>query len=132
MSKWTAFRMALGLALGLCSYASGKEAPPLEDAIPASVKALAAPTPREFPGGITLAVTAASDEAQAAVIQGLNHLHAGWEFEASRHFALAMRADPHCLLAHWGMAMSLLVPTPPTSKARHAAVERMLDLLDQG
>ncbi len=132
MSKWTAIWLAIGTALGLCGYAPGKEAPPLEDAIPASVKVLAAPTPREFPGGITMAVTAASDKAQAAVIQGLNHLHAGWEFEASRHFALAMRADPNCLLAHWGMAISLLVPTPPTSKARSAAVERMLDLLDQG
>ena len=128
MSKW----IAIGLAVGLCGCVLGKDAPPLEDAIPAAVKALAKPTPREFPGGIAMAVTAATDEAQAAVNQGLNHLNAGWEFEASRHFAVALRADPDCLLAHWGMVMSLLVPTPPTGKARNAAVERMLDLLDQG
>ncbi|MEI6604627.1 MAG: tetratricopeptide repeat protein [Verrucomicrobiota bacterium] len=128
MSKW----IAMGLAVGLCNCVLGKDAPALDDAIPAAVKALGAPSPREFPGGIAIAVSAATDEAQAAVIQGLNHLNAGWEFEASRHFAVAMRADPDCLLAHWGMAMALLVPTPPTGKARNAAVERMLDLLDQG
>ena len=124
--------MAILMALGLCDAALCKDLPTLEDAIPPAVKALAAPMPMEFPGGIAMAVTAATDEAQAAVNQGLNHLHAGWEFEASRHFAVAMRADPDCLLAHWGMAMALLVPTPATGKARNAAVERMLDLLDQG
>ncbi len=124
--------MAIWMAAGLCGGALGKDLAPLEDAIPAAVKALGEPTPREFPGGIAMAVTAASDEAQAAVNQGLNHLHGGWEFEASRHFAVAMRKDPDCLLAQWGMAMALLVPTPATGTARNAAVERMLDLLDQG
>lgn len=128
MCKW----MAIGLAAALCGVVAGKTLTPLEDAIPPAVKALGKPEPREFPGGIAMAVTAANDEAQAAVNQGLNFLHGGWEFEACRHFAVAMRADPDCLLAHWGMAMSLLVPTPPTGKARNAAVERMLDLLDQG
>jgi len=128
MSKW----MAIWIAVGLCAGALGKDLAALEVAIPPAVKALGAPTPREFPGGIAMAVTAATAEAQAAVNQGLNHLHAGWEFEASRHFAVAMRADPDCLLAHWGMAMALLVPTPATGKARNAAVERMLDLVDQG
>jgi len=128
MTKW----IALWTAAGLCAGAVGKDISPLEDAIPPAVKALGNPTPREFPGGIAMAVTAATDEAQAAVNQGLNHLHAGWEFEASRHFAVAMRSDPDCLLAHWGMVMSLLVPTPATGKARNAAVERMLDLIDQG
>ena len=128
MSKW----MAIGMAAGFFGCLFGKDVPPLEDAIPPAVKALGAPSPRVFPGGIAMAVTAASDEAQAAVNQGINHLHAGWEFEASRHFAVALHADPDCLLAHWGMAMALLTPTPPTGKARNAAVERMLDLLDQG
>ncbi|MEI6654368.1 MAG: tetratricopeptide repeat protein [Verrucomicrobiota bacterium] len=128
MSKW----MLIGMAAGLCIGANGKDLPALEDAIPPAVKALGEPVSVAFHGGLKLAVTAANDEAQAAVNQGLNHLHAGWEFEASRHFAVAMRKDPECLLAHWGMVMSLLVPGPDTGKARNAAVERMLDLLDQG
>jgi tetratricopeptide (TPR) repeat protein len=128
MSKW----MAIWMAAGLCGGVTGKDLAPLEEAIPLAVKALGEPSSIVFRGGLRMVVSAANEEAQAAVNQGLNHLHGGWEFEASRHFAVAMRKDPECLLAYWGMAMSLLVPTPETGKARNVAVERMLDLLDQG
>ena len=104
----------------------------LEDAIPPAVKALPPPVAVRFPGGLEMAVSASSAEAQQAVLQGLNHLHGGWEFEATRHFAVALRLDPDCLLAHWGMVMACLVPTPETGKARNAAAERMLTLLEQG
>ncbi|MDP3849473.1 MAG: hypothetical protein Q8Q59_03145 [Luteolibacter sp.] len=106
--------------------------PDVEAAIPAPVKALGKPAMMVFPGGIRMAVSAATEEAQAHVNQGLNHLHGGWEFEASRHFAAAMREDPDCLLAHWGMIMALLNPTPETGDARNAASERLLDLIEQG
>ena len=89
--------------------------PDMEAAIPDSVKALAEPAMTSFPGGIQTAVTAVTEKAQTHVNQGLNHLHGGWEFEASRHFAAAMREDPECLLAHWGMLMSLLSPSPETA-----------------
>lgn len=106
--------------------------PDVEAAIPAPVKALPPPAVYPFQGGIRMAVSAASEEVQSHVLQGLNHLHGGWEFEASRHFAAAMRADPECLLAHWGMIMALLNPSPETGPARNAATDRMLDLLDAG
>jgi hypothetical protein len=106
--------------------------PDVEAAIPAPVKALGKPAMIAFPGGIRMAVSAATEEAQTHVLQGLNHLHGGWEFEASRHFAAAMREDPECLLAHWGMIMTLLNPTPETGAARNAASERFLDLIEQG
>lgn len=104
----------------------------VEDAIPAPVKALGEPAMMTFPNGIRMAVSAATEEAQAHVNQGLNHLHGGWEFEASRHFAAAMREDPECLLAHWGMVMCLLTPSPETGAARNVATDRLLDLVDQG
>jgi tetratricopeptide (TPR) repeat protein len=106
--------------------------PDVETAIPAPVKALGKPAMMNFPGGIQMAVSAATEEVQAHVNQGLNHLHGGWEFEASRHFAAAMRGDPECLLAHWGMVMSLLNPSPETGVARNAATDRLLYLVDQG
>jgi tetratricopeptide (TPR) repeat protein len=124
--------LLIWIAAGLCGVAHGKDIPALEDAIPPAVRAMGKPTPWVFHGGIKLAVTATTNAAQSAVNQGLNHLHGGWEFEASRHFALAMREDPECLLAHWGMVMSLLVPSPATGKARNAAAERMFDLLERG
>ena len=106
--------------------------PDVEAAIPDSVKALDEPAITNFPGGIQMAVTAATEKAQAHVNQGLNHLHGGWEFEASRHFAAAMREDPDCLLAHWGMLMSLLSPSPETAPARNGATKRLLDLIGRG
>lgn len=109
-----------------------EEVPDVEQAIPPSVKALAKPALRGFPGGIRMAVVAANDRVQEHVNQGLNHLHSGWEFEASRHFAAAMQEDPSCLLAHWGMVMCLLDPVPESVAARNAAAARMLELIEQG
>lgn len=124
-------RSLLGWIL-LSGVAAAVEMPPVEDAIPAPVKALAAPVPVAFQGGLKQAVSAASDEVQRSVLQGLNHLHGGWEFEAARHFAVALRADPECLMAHWGMVMATLVPSPETGTARNAAEGRLLALVDQG
>ncbi len=109
-----------------------EKSPDVETAIPGPVKELGAPAMMNFPNGIQMAVTAATESAQAHVNQGLNQLHGGWEFEASRHFAAAVREDPECLLAHWGMVMSLLTPSPETGPARNAATERLLDLVDAG
>ncbi|MGL5016839.1 MAG: tetratricopeptide repeat protein [Luteolibacter sp.] len=104
----------------------------VEAAIPPSVKALGEPAMLPFPDGIQMAVTASSEKAQAHVNQGMNHVHGGWEFEASRHFAAAMRADPECLLAHWGMLLSMLTPSPETDPARVAVTSRLLDLVEKG
>lgn len=112
--------------------AISKKKPTVDDAIPDPIKTLPAPIAVVFPSGIQMAVTANTESAQTSVNQGLNHLHGGWEFEASRHFAAAMREDPECLLAHWGMVMSLLTPSGENDFARGAATERFLDLVDQG
>lgn len=114
------------------AISSAEDLPPVEKAIPSSVQALPEPAPIEIAGGLRMAVSASTEKAQSHVVQGLNHMHGGWEFEASRHFAAAMREDPECLLAHWGMVMCLLSPSPDTDEARIAASERMLALLDQG
>jgi tetratricopeptide (TPR) repeat protein len=126
MKSWITAWMAAA------AFAMADDLPPVEKAIPEPVKALAPPIDLHFEGGLQIAVTAATEKAQAEVLQGLNHLHGGWEFEASRHFAVAMREDPECLLAHWGMVMSLLSPSPETDEALHAASERLLALIEQG
>lgn len=104
----------------------------VEEAIPDAVKALGEPAMMNFPFGIQMAVTTTSDKAQEHVNQGINQLHGGWEFEAARHFAAAMREDPDCLLAHWGMVMSLLTPSPETGPARNAATDRLYHLIEEG
>lgn len=108
--------------------------PQVQDAIPAAWRSSSAGfVPAPYPGqGVTMAVSASSDAVQARVLLGFNHLHAGWEFEAGRCFAAAMQADPECLPAHWGMAMTLLSPTPETTPARQAVLLRILDLVERG
>ncbi len=130
MKPWLIAGCMMMVALGANTRAADLSS--VEDAIPRAVKALGKPTLMTFPGGLRMAVSAATDEAQTEVNQGLNHLHGGWDFEASRHFAAAMREDPDCLLAHWGMVMSLLIPSPETDEARNAATDRLLALLDHG
>jgi tetratricopeptide (TPR) repeat protein len=125
-------RVGAGQAAQATKAAPLSSLPDVEAAIPGPVKALGAPAMRDFPGGIRMAVSATTDAAQAHCNQGLNHLHGGWEFEASRHFAAAMREDPDCLIAHWGMVMCLLNPSPETGPARNAATDRLLYLVDQG
>ena len=122
------------IVIGLWSMASAMadEAPSVEAAIPEPMRSLGKPAMWEFPNGVRLAVSASSELAQQHVNQGLNHLNGGWEFEAGRHFAAALREDPECLLAHWGMVMSLIDPTPETLEARDAAMERLLDLIEAG
>jgi tetratricopeptide (TPR) repeat protein len=116
----------------LAAAAPAIEVSPVEAAIPEPVKALAEPALMDFPGGLRMAVSATTEKAQIHVNQGMNHLHGGWEFEASRHFAVAMKEDPDCLLAHWGMVMALLSPSPETGEARNAATDRLLDLIERG
>ena len=126
--------MLTGLLAGCLATTSAgaQDVAELEAAIPGPVKALGEPAMTDFPGGIRMAVTAATKKAQDHVNQGLNHLHGGWEFEASRHFAAAMREDPECLLAHWGMVMCLLTPSPETGDARIAATDRLMALIENG
>ncbi|MFD2257907.1 hypothetical protein ACFSSA_14595 [Luteolibacter algae] len=108
------------------------EMPTLEKCIPDAVSKLGPPSVFPFHKGLVTAVSAANEEAQIHTLQGLNHLHGGWEFEASRHFAIAMKADPHCLMAHWGMIMTMLAPSPETDANRLATTERMLELVSAG
>jgi tetratricopeptide (TPR) repeat protein len=120
------------LVLMLGSAICAEEPPTVEKAVPGPVKSLAAPTGDGLSGGFQIAVSSASEAAQRHVNLGLDHLNAGWEFEASRHFGAALMADPDCLLAHWGMVLCLIDPGPETVAARDSAVERLLVLLEAG
>jgi tetratricopeptide (TPR) repeat protein len=127
-------RLSLICAALFLSWVSvvADEMPAVDDAIPESIRALGEPDLFPFKSGVRILVMTKSQHAQDYVNQGLNHLHGGWETEAARHFAAAMTADPDCVLAHWGMVMSLLTPSPETGPARNAATDRLLSLIEQG
>jgi tetratricopeptide (TPR) repeat protein len=106
--------------------------PTVAECIPAAISKLGPPATFVFHSGLVTAVSAANDTAQLHTVQGLNHLHGGWEFEAMRHFAVALKEDPDCLMAHWGMVISMLSPSPETDACRLATTNRMLSLIDDG
>ena len=47
-----------------------------------------------------------NDEAQKFFDQGIGQLHGFWYFEAERSFRQALKIDPACVMAYWGMARS--------------------------
>ncbi|MDB4813599.1 hypothetical protein OAH20_00930 [bacterium] len=79
---------------------------------------------------IPIAVSTKSEKASAHVIQGIAQLNAPWDFESYRHFCEAAKADPDCLMAYWGISMSLAGRNHEFFAERKAAIERMLDLVE--
>lgn len=79
-----------------------------------------------------LAVSSSSPEAAEHVAQGIARLNASWDFEAYRHFCAAAQEDPDCIMAYWGIAMSLAGSEHEFFDQREVAVDRMLDLLEAG
>ena len=125
----------IAITYGEVESAPAKEAaklPSIEECIPEAVSKLGPPSIFAFHNGLVTAISAANEDAQIHTLQGLNHLHGGWEFEAMRHFAVAMKQDPRCLMAHWGMIISMLSPSPETDACRLATANRMLQLIDDG
>jgi tetratricopeptide (TPR) repeat protein len=77
-----------------------------------------------------MAISSSSEMAASHVAQGLGRMNASWDFEAYRHFCEAAKLDPNCLMAYWGIAMSLAGSQHEFFSERKAAVDRMLDLLE--
>lgn len=106
--------------------------PEVSEVISVQVAKLPAPSEPKVSGSIKMAISAANDEAQKSVRSGMLCLHAGWDFEAYRHFCAALKSDPQCLMAHWGVGMSLLHGNHQLREQQDAALTRMLALVDAG
>ena len=69
--------------------------------------------------------TSCAAPAQAAFDRGLRYQHSFWYRESKTAFEAALKADPACAVAYWGIAQSLLAnpfnPTPPRNLAEGAA-----------
>lgn len=109
-----------------------KEITPVKELILPNLANLPSPSMWEFPGGVQMAISSTSDEAQKHVLQGLNLIHGGWDFEAYRHFMEALKLDPECLMANFGVTFSLLGADKEFLKPRVAAADRTLALLQEG
>ncbi|MFK7909195.1 MAG: tetratricopeptide repeat protein [Akkermansiaceae bacterium] len=92
------------------------------------LKDLPTPKKRDNIGNSHLKITTKSPAAQQWFDQGLNLLHAFWEFEAYRCFLQAAKEDPDCAMAYWGVCMSLPGKNPESSAEREAALAKAKDL----
>jgi len=77
-----------------------------------------------------MVVSSSNEEAQRHVQMGMALIHGMWDFEAYRFFVEAAKQDPDCLLAYWGIVLSLADPHHEFRHQRAAAIERMFDLAD--
>lgn len=77
-----------------------------------------------------MVIYSSSREAQRHVLQGMALIQAAWDFEAYRHFCEAVKLDPDCVMAYWGIGLALAAPNNEFSAQRMLAVDRMLDLVE--
>ena len=116
--------------LGL-AFAQEEPVPEVDAVISDRVAKLPEPVAPLMPKGIVMAINASDPKAQQHVLDGVANLHGGWDFEAYRHFCAALKRDPECLMAHWGVVMALIDPEPDLLDERTAALRRMLVLVEK-
>lgn len=139
MQGWKAFAWLAGVAAGLAAgfpvtaeETAAEERFTVEQVIHPAISRL---PPPDFFGDVValpMAITGRNDDAQRHVLQGMSLINAGWDFEAYRHFCEAARADRDCIMAYWGIGLSLAAPNNEFVAQRNAAVQRMLDLIEAG
>src|SRR5262249_53584592 len=70
-------------------------------------------------------VTSWNPQAQEQFDRGMKYQHSFWYRESKKAFEEALKADPRCGIAYWGMAQSLMAnpfnPTPPKNLAEGLA-----------
>ena len=124
--KYASFFFCL---FSICSFVGAEEFK-VESVINEIVADLPDPVMRKFFGAGHMAISTSSDEAAIRVAQGMTCLNTSWDFEAYRNFCAAAKADPDCLMAYWGITMSLAGSQHEFFEERQNAINRMLDLLE--
>jgi hypothetical protein len=89
--------------------------------------------------------TSCTRAAQKVFDQGMLYQHSFWYRSSQKTFESALKADPNCAIAYWGIALSLLdnphIPVPPANlplgleaiqkaKTLNAKTERERDYID--
>jgi tetratricopeptide (TPR) repeat protein len=70
--------------------------------------------------------TSCNEAAQSHFDRGMRYQHSFWYRQSKASFDEALRADPNCTIAYWGIAQSLMAnpfnPTPPKNLAEGLAL----------
>jgi hypothetical protein len=59
-------------------------------------------------GKVQFQVTTSKPEVQMWFNQGMALLHSFWYYEAERAFRWAIKLDPDCAMAYWGLSLSAM------------------------
>ncbi len=122
------FPVCAGAALAacLCAFSVAQEAQPSTPAPKTPLAASVAITP---PKGVEpMAICAATPEVQNMVLEGMTHLLTFGDMQAYYKFAQAIEKDPDCLMAHWGLCMSLLGAGPEFWQQRAQSLKILKEL----
>ncbi|MDE0595244.1 MAG: hypothetical protein OSB65_08360 [Roseibacillus sp.] len=140
--EWRTLGVIFGLSIGLgfgSTWAQAKKKPTVEaprrpftidQVVHPVVAALPQPEFYDPIVSIPMAISSRSPLASRHVLQGLAYIQAAWDFEAYRHFCAAVRLDPDCMMAYWGIGLALSAPNNEFAHERMVAVERMIELMD--
>lgn len=96
--------------------------------VPFEPASLEPPPLMEGIGSSELKITTSSPLTQRYFNQGVNLLHAFWDFEAYRAFREAARHDPDAPMPYWGMYKALGLNAAEMAEERSRALERALEL----
>lgn len=124
----------LAAACGLSAVSSAAAAPWLDSPVlNAWKKAARLPiqpvqAPPLPPGVEMMAIGSSSPAVQPLVLEGMTHLLTFGDMKAYRKFSAALRLDPDCLMAHWGVCMSLMAAGPEFQKERVHSLKSMKEL----
>ncbi|MGB6220572.1 tetratricopeptide repeat protein [Haloferula sp.] len=132
-------RMKMGLlallATGSLAMAEEEEkvvVPGVDAVISELLEGFPAPEAPPVGKGVVMAVTTSDKSVQEDIQRGLACVHAGWDLEGYRHFCEALKKDPDCLMAHFGVVVSLMQADLEMADEKQAAFDRMLALAEEG
>lgn len=103
---------------------------PLPSAPPSRVTTSELKEVSDAPQSFFMAVASSSPEAQKETLRGIHHLLCFWDEAARLAFAEALKLDPNCCMAHWGMIMSSISLTDETSSAKEASLDSLKSIED--
>jgi len=126
------FQRLVAIFFGINFTAGAQEEFDVDSVVHPVVAKLASPKLDAGLPDTAFAVSTTSPKASKHVQVGMAYLNAPWDFEAYRHFCSAAQADPDCLMAYWGITMSLAGRNHEFFRQRKAAIERMIVLLEEG
>ncbi len=119
------------LAVCLCAFSVAQEVrEPAVSAVTSSAGKSAGSC--TAPKGVEpMAISANSVEVQNLVLEGMTHLLTFGDMQAYYKFSAALKKDPNCLMAHWGLCMSLMGAGPEFEEQSKQSFARIKELADR-